>query len=270
MNNRIWLPVSVLVMMCLQVSLLGQSPSSQTRKVTSASREQVPTAQPSNTPQPSSEGTSQSKAVVLPTKASNTESKPNSTTEKPLSSDSGFLAGLTQALATVLAVFFGFILSMLAEKRAWKRRKQEQIRDKQLGALLSFIACAHDVIRVAKENESKILKAIPEISAAGISGGAAAEARLKAHFAAVEDAAIKLAVAQTPLSLKLAELRLLRLNESGVAFAAAFNEEVQGLCEAILNIRNNPIGQDVASAKIALVSRKFEELISGGLEALHE
>jgi hypothetical protein len=81
--------------------------------------------------------------------------------------DTGFLAGSVQAVATVCAVLIGFLLSTLAERRAWGRRKIEQLREKQLAALLSFLSLIQDLIEWATRitpdvrAASKTLAAIP-------------------------------------------------------------------------------------------------------------
>src|SRR4051812_49395642 len=66
--------------------------------------------------------------------------------------------GSIQALASVVAVLIGFGLSVFAERRAWGRRKTEQLRDKQLNALVSMSGAVEDFL-VASESVDEALLA---------------------------------------------------------------------------------------------------------------
>lgn len=74
--------------------------------------------------------------------------------------DSTALAGLAQSLAAVLAVLFGWGLSVVTERRSWRRRKTEQIREKQL-AILSQIVLD---LRGAIESAQAAAKVVDELA----------------------------------------------------------------------------------------------------------
>lgn len=70
----------------------------------------------------------------------------------------GAIDAWVQGLATVVAVIVGYGLSVLSERRGWERRKVEQLRDKQISAVVELcvnlqkIRDACNAPRVALQN----------------------------------------------------------------------------------------------------------------------
>src|ERR1039457_4077572 len=70
----------------------------------------------------------------------------------------------TRNPSQVVAVLVGYGLSIFAERKSWGRRKEEQVRDRQLNALLSFLATASGGIQASKRVLTAFDEAYDEIT----------------------------------------------------------------------------------------------------------
>jgi hypothetical protein len=66
-------------------------------------------------------------------------------------SGSDTVSALLQAAATVAAVLVGWLLSVLTERRSWKRRKVEQVRDRQLSSALDALGVIGKMLSLGEE-----------------------------------------------------------------------------------------------------------------------
>lgn len=73
--------------------------------------------------------------------------------------DPTILGGSVQAVAAVTAVLIGWLLSVLNERRSWRRRKVELLREKQVEMLIE----AGTELRAAQRAVRKILERLEEV-----------------------------------------------------------------------------------------------------------
>lgn len=176
---------------------------------------------------------------------------------------------LVQAAATVAAVLFGFFLSVIAENRAWKRRKSEQLREAQLAKLLEFLNSLRTQIDILHSVLRELQKASLDIKQSGTDG--VRQAKTAALRATGASWVGSLEAGENLLRIKHSELRLLRLGQpgSGVAREAIDRVDKAGRTAGEI-IDNVDLNKTLAlDAEIVEVRRSFELLIEMSLDSLN-
>ena len=125
-------------------------------------------------------------------------------------SDSDLLAGLVQATATVAAVLVGYLLSILAERRAWQRRKAEQIRERRLQALIDFIDSTSAGIEWLGTAESR-LDEMAQVDMQTSTSAAAREAMMTGARLSMDSLLDELTQVRREATRRLVALRILQL-----------------------------------------------------------
>jgi hypothetical protein len=72
------------------------------------------------------------------------------------STNASALTSFVQPTATVAAVLVGWLLSVLTERRSWKRRKAEQVRDKQLSAAVDALSTIRALLSLGQELQTAV------------------------------------------------------------------------------------------------------------------
>ena len=175
---------------------------------------------------------------------------------------------LVQATATVAAVLFGFLLSVIAENRAWKRRKSEQLRDAQLAKLLEFLNSLRTQLDSLNTVLRELQKASLDISQSGTDGvRQAMNAALRATGVSWVGS---LEAGENLLRIKHSELRLLRLRQPGSGTAREAIDRVdragRTASEIIESVELSKTS--VLETEIVQVRRSFELLIEISLDSL--
>jgi hypothetical protein len=186
-------------------------------------------------------------------------------------SDRNVLAGALQGFAALVAVLLGFGLSIFAEKRAWRRRKTEQIREKQLSALLAFLADIHELIENAQKVSTELKVVASSLPQGPTSGrGAALEAARAPLKLRVAEWLKELDNDRRVSLLRVTELRLLKIGREALSRILETMATVETLIGLVSKVQPETIVttviefdnrlQDLASISDALVESAIKSL----------
>jgi len=168
--------------------------------------------------------------------------------------------GGVQALATVIAVFVGFLLSALAERRAWERRKVEQIRDRQINSVLGLSRVVDEFL-VATENVDESALATAYLrpgSAVDRARQAEASKRARALLTDLEIRALE-------VRRLVNELKVLGFRAVGLAIAGRCLERVERVIEVVASDTEH---DQLDEARIQL-REAATELVDTAISGLH-
>jgi hypothetical protein len=188
--------------------------------------------------------------------------------------DRSVIAGALQALAAIIAVLIGFILSMLAERRAWGRRKIEQIREKQLIALLAFLSDIQGLVEISQKVSSELKTsshALLQLNSNSIGRGAALEAS-RANLKLQSEQWVKVLENERRAALlRITELRLLKIREQGLRLITECMLEVDALISQVRDIETESLvdKSNEFDRALILLTNTSDKLVQTAIESLH-
>jgi hypothetical protein len=169
---------------------------------------------------------------------------------------------LADALATLIAAGVGFGASMWAERRAWQRRKAEEIRSEQLTKLLQ--TARH--IEMCRRRLAQFQQLVQ--SAGNPSSGQDSDLLQVTAIRAAQDAAAFLAEKLTEIELQKLELRALRV---GNAALDAITNSAEVIAKLVLALEQLGRRFDQANAlKLSPDDIPIEALTMAALSSLEE
>jgi hypothetical protein len=254
-NSRVIAHVGLLICVALMSELGVAQPNRATAKST---------VTPSTTPEPqsgSTNGPTPEATKIVEERASSWYS------------DRNVLAGALQGFAALVAVLLGFGLSIFAEKRAWRRRKTEQIREKQLSALLAFLADIHELIENAQKVSTE-LKNVASSLPPGTTGGrvAALEATRATLKLRVAEWLKELDNDRRVALLRVTELRLLKIGKEALGRILETMATVETLIGLVSKVQPETIVTTVTEFdnRLQALASISDALVESAIKSLHD
>lgn len=162
-------------------------------------------------------------------------------------SDASFVAGLVQAVATVVAVLVGYLLSSFTERRMSERQTRERLRDRWLETSISFIDSVAQVVERGKAVDDAASRRSSRDGNEVVSA-AARQAFIEARRNRVEAVLSDLVVRRREVSRALLSLRIVNA-PLGVVVGATecldLVEAVKNEVEASLAVEDGPTRERV-------------------------
>jgi hypothetical protein len=183
--------------------------------------------------------------------------------------DNSLAVGLAQAFATVFAVFVGFLLSIWADKRAWRRRKQEHLRERQVSALIGLLATGSNCLQIITQTLAILVQVCDDLAKSEKGSTSPAALALKSETLQTRMTGFSSALQDClrDLELKVLELRLLRYSAHGIEALVAFLSSLRDAHALLrdLSVDAGRIDQQAFACKIADVQNKMTTIIESGV-----
>lgn len=180
------------------------------------------------------------------------------------SSGSGFASSgaLLQSAATVAAVLVGWLLSVLTEGRSWKRRKLEQVRDRQLSKALDALGVIGDLLSLGEELSDAARALVA--SGSGVGDSETSKLLRSPRAEAVESITVRMDSCVVHLESYILGLRFFGFPEEAVRRMERCCQTGRTLVNTVHNnIMSNPV-VDLIDQNVRLLANELRTLVESG------
>jgi hypothetical protein len=177
------------------------------------------------------------------------------------------LASLSQALATLFAVFLAFLFSILSDKSSWKQRKKEQIRDHQIDSIKTLVQLMqktsffiNDIINIKQQTNAQTLED-EDMGSRNRNIIASGNSQIKKRLEELQEMRIQ-------FLNELWELRFLRFGKFQITKIEEYLEEYDNLINRFRVNENYIENNYIDSQSCRRIMKLFEEFIEMGEDGL--
>jgi hypothetical protein len=169
---------------------------------------------------------------------------------------------LLQSAATVAAVLVGWLLSVLTERRSWKRRKLEQVRDRQLSSVLDALGLIGDLVSLGEElaDAARALEAV----GGGVADSETSRLLRSPRAEAVESIAARMDGCVVHLESYILGLRFFGFPEEAVGRMERCAQTGRSLVNAVRkSVMSEPV-EELIDQNVSLLANELRVLVESG------